>query len=136
MKTRSKRLISAGVAVLAMCAVAAPAAASQNSYNFNAQTPAFQLPAAVGRDAKTVTGHYGTIYFSSIKTGYKATAELCNYTALGVYCGASTEQTNLGTGVTYRIPSASAAGADTFFRIRTNTITTEQISMLGRSVTW
>jgi hypothetical protein len=94
------------------------------------------MPAAVGRDVKTITEHAGTMKFTSIKTGHKATAEMCNYTTLGTYCGASQEQTNLGVGTNYQIRSSSTAGADTFFRIRTNTITTEQIAMSGRSCTY
>lgn len=136
MKISTRRVLSAGVAILALCAVAAPAAASQFALWFNTVTPAFQQPAAVGRDVKTITAHYGSIYFTYIKPGYKATAEMCNYTIIGIYCGGSREQTNLGTGVYYRIPSSLGAGADAFFQIRTNTITTEQIAMVGRSVTF
>lgn len=136
MKASTKKMISAGAAIPALCAVAGPAAASQYSYNFNVNTPAWQQPVAVGRDAKTVTNHYAVIYFSSIKAGDKATAEICSYTINGVDCSGSVEQTDLTTGANYHIPANLPAGADTFFRLRTNTVTTVQVSMLGNSTTF
>ena len=136
MKTLTKRVVSIAGIALALSAMAAPAVASQNAYTFTASTPPWQGAVAVGQDPKTVTGHYGVVYFSSIKANYKATAEMCNYTVVGVYGGGSSEQTDLTKYINYQIPSSLSAGANAFFRLRTNTITTESIPMTGHTSTW
>lgn len=123
------RFSTAVVIGLALTAVATPALATQFAYSFNLVAPSFQQGVKTAFDQKTVYQHYGTVQFNNIQGDYKATAQMCSTV---YYCGGGTEVTDLtDNGTTHHLPNTYGTSGKVAVQMRTNSITTDSVYMLG-----